>query len=214
MHPKARKKKPEGTRITLRGKNVAHRKTTVIRGRQGSKAEKRAARARRINLKRKEKAIEKGHVKTVERQVVDKPAGTTTTPGSTKTVSIKKFTPTEVRSGSSKAFGRELPAGQKPKADPEGNRGQRLQAALKKGREEKKDIVVFEGKKFRAGFTTTESKTVTAPGTTTKTPATFKTVTKEIPQFKRKVAKKRKIKAGKSVQPVRGRVQRFKTTID
>lgn len=229
MNPKVKKRKPEGTRITLGGKNKAAQK--VIRGNKPkgvkvfsdkSKA-RQDKRATRINTRRSDRAVRKGNVKTVTSQRVVTPASSTTVkgkPSTSKTVTGTKFVPREVRAGSSKSFGKER-KGTAPRPVSTGNRGQRLQAALAAGRAAEKETITFEGQTFASGKRVATSKVVTTPATpdkTTKIPAKTETVTSKVPQFKKFIprhlrpAKTKKRGGGSTLRSTNARVQRVSVT--
>lgn len=213
MNPKAKKRKPEGTKITLGGKNKAAQK--VIRGNKPSK-NKGAKRAVRINTRRSERAIRKGNVKEVTSTRVVSPASTRiVTPASSKTVTSTKVVPKEVRAGDF-AGQKERPKGTAaPKPNAKGNFGQRLQAAIAAGRAAGKETITFEGKSYAAGKKVTTSRVVTTPAKKETVPAVTETRTSKVPQFKKFVPRGQRNKnkgGGSTLRSTNARVQRVSVT--
>ena len=223
MNPKAKKRKPEGTKITLGGKNKASQIVNRRNKAKSNRNKRQDARSININARRSDRAVKKGNVKEVSKTVEVSPASTRVVskgkPASSRIVTGSKFVSNEVRAGDSKTFGKER-KGTAPKADASGNYGQRLQAALKEGRAAGKETIVFEGKTFAAGKNVKTSKVVTTPATkdvTEKIPAVTKTVTSKIPQFNRHVPKNqrpkdKKRKGGSYSQVSNARVKRVSVT--
>lgn len=210
IDPKKKKRKPKGTKITLRGRNKAE-KTTSKKNKPIS--DKKKSRVAAINKSRAEKALKKGRFKNVTSTKTVSPARIEIVrPASTRKVTERKYVPEEVRAGSSKSFGKELPKGKKPSTKGTG-RGSRLQKALEEGRKQKKEIVKFEGKDFRAGRYETSTREEKVPAITKNIPAVTKEVTKKIPEYNKKVIKgKKKPRRISFVQSVNARPKRVSAT--
>lgn len=219
MNPKAKKRKPRGTRVTLGGEN----KAAKFIGKNKPLSNGQSSKATRVNTRREEKAIKKGNVKEVTRTVQVSPASTKIVtkgkPSSSKTVTSTKVVPNEVRAGDF-AGQKERPKGvAAPKADAKGNFGQQLQAAIQAGRAAGKETITFRGKKYAAGKKVTTSRVVTTPATkdvVKKTPAVTRTETKSVPQFKpfvsRSQRKKDKGKNQSTRRTTNARTQRVTVT--
>lgn len=215
-HLDNKKRKPKGTRISLKRRNKAERETSRHNKPVSSGSlDRTQKRVSKINLKRATKAIKKGNVREVSTTRQVSPAREEiVTPASQRTITSTKFVPKEVRAGHSQPFGKEAPKGTTPSTV--GNsRSARLQRALAKGRAEKKTTIMFEGQKFAAGETVTTSKKVNIPAITKKVPAVTETSTKKVPQFKRATPKRKSRTRRRffaTATPINARVQKVSVT--
>lgn len=187
MNPKAKKRKPRGTRVTIGGEN----KAAKFIGKNKPSGSTKPSKATRVNTRRSEKAVKKGDVKEVTRTVQVSPASTKIVtkgkPASSKTVTGSKVVPNEVRAGAFRGQKERVAGKAAPKPDAKGGFGARLQAALAKGRAAGKETITFEGGTYAAGKKVATSRVVTTPATkdvVKKTPAVTRTETKSVPQFK------------------------------
>ena len=204
MTPDARKShrirtRPEG--VKTRGKkSVAFLKTSRINQRRSRKTRRislsnaaKRQKAAEVNARREQTAIKKGNVKAKVSTVQVSPARTVeVSPAKTTTRQVKKYTPVEVRAGSSKSFGKERPKGvsaPSPEKSP-------LQRKLTIARSKEQDLVTHQDRIYRAGTTSTSTVSKTTPAVTRQLPAITKKVTTPQVEFKRKVPKLKKRQAG------------------
>ena len=194
MSPATRR--PEGTK-TKGKKSLAFVKTSRLNKRRNEKVRRISlsnAKARQkaadTNTKREAEAIKKGKVtagatKTTQ---VRAPSTATISPAKTTVTKVKSFRPVEVRAGSSKTFGKERPKGV---AAPSAKKSE-LQAKLARARSQGKDVVIHDGKEFKAGTTRTLSVSKTRPAVTKSLPGISKTTVTPKGVFKHKIPRQKK----------------------
>ena len=210
MNPKAKKRKPKGTKITLGGRNAAERFTSKNKPVGDNKPSK----ATRINTRRADRAMRKGNTEEVTtRKMVSPASSKIVKPAGSKTVSSTTYVPNEVRAGDY-AGQKERKDNTKPVAKKDGTKGQRIQFGVQEARKNKQEIAMVDGKPYAAGKNVTVSKVMATPEQRIDTPAMYKTETVKVPKFKKYAPKpKDKKKKGSSTRrTTNARTQRVTVT--